>query len=47
MLDVLDDWLSGTAALCTNDLGSLGRVGDISDHSNAFENKMLDRTVSF
>ena len=42
MLDVLDDWLSGTAVLCANDLGSLGRVGD-----NAFENQMLDQTVSF
>ena len=49
MLDILDDWLSGTAALCANDLGSLGRVGDISHHrqSNAFEKQMLDQTVSF
>ena len=49
MLNVLDDWLSGPAALCANDLGSLGRMGAISHHrqSNAFENQMLDQTVPF
>ena len=48
-VEYLDDWLPGTAPLCANDLGSLGRVRDISRHrqSNAFENQMLDQTVSF